>query len=104
MNPDTNEMKTRLGYQIGEDYYSRFESNEQKLERLRQLQKGDIGLHTGLDVKGDISIPTVAETHNMLLSGVMRTLGPSQIPLPKESATKRLEARTNEAEERSATF
>ena len=104
MNPDTNEMKKQLGHQIAEDFYSRFESNEQKLERLRQLQKGDIGLPTVLDVDGEISIPTVTETHNMLLSGVTRTLGPSQIPLPKESATKRLEAEPHDAEERSAIF
>ena len=104
MNTDTNEMKKRLGHQIAEDFNSRFESNEQKLERLRQLQKGNIELPIGLDVDGEIRIPTVADTHDMLLGGVMRSLGPTEIPAPKESATKRMEPRSREADEGSSTY
>jgi hypothetical protein len=90
MNLEMNEMKKRLSHQIAEDFYSRFESNEQKLERLRGLRQSEVALPRGFDIEGEIRVPTVSETHEMLLGGVQSGIGPRQVPVPEESVTLKI--------------
>jgi len=88
MLSESDEMKKRLVHQIAEDFYSRFESNEEKLERLRLLQKGEVTLPEGLEVEGDFQLPEVGQMHSMLLRGIRGNLGIGNIPPPQESKTR----------------
>ena len=85
MNQDTNEIKKRLAYQMADDFYSRFESNEQKLERLRGLQHDEVTLPGGFEIEGEVRAPHVAEMHSMLLGGIQSRVGPVQVPVPEGS-------------------
>lgn len=98
MNSDSNEMKKRLVHQIAEDFYSRFESNEQKVERLRRLQQKEVSLPQGLEVEGEVRIPEVSEMHTMLLRGMKARIGTPEFPLPEESRTSLEESRKKELE------
>lgn len=87
MNQEINEIKKRVIHQIADDFYTRFESNEQKLQRLRKLQAGESPLPEGLDVEGDIKIPDVADMHSMLLNGVQGDLETPVLKKPEEECS-----------------
>lgn len=94
MNNETNEMKKRLVHQMSEDFHSRFESNEQKLDRLRKLHQDDVSLPHGFEIEGEIRAPDVSEMHGMLLGGIQARVGPAPIPVPEESMTSAGEKKT----------
>ncbi len=97
-------MKKSLVHQIAEDFYSRFESNEQKLERLRTLQRGENTLPQGLEIEAEVKIPDVTQMHNMLIGGVQGKVGMPEVPVPKESVTKLNESSEKKVEDHSSQF
>ncbi len=93
MNQEINEMKKRVIHQIADDFYSRFESNEQKIQRLRELQAGESPLPEGLEVEGDIKIPDVTNMHSMLLNGVQGDIETPVLKKPgEEGGSKKMES------------
>ena len=70
---------------MADDFHSRFESNEQKLERLRRLQRDEVTLPLGFEIEGEVRAPNVTEMHTMLLGGIQSRVGPAQVPIPEES-------------------
>lgn len=88
MKPEVDEIKKRLTHQIAEDFYSRLESNEAKIERLRRLQGGEETLPPGLEIEEEIELPDVSEMHAMLLMGVHKRLSFPDIPTPSDSPSE----------------
>lgn len=88
MKSESDEMKARLVHQMAEDFYSRFESTEDKLKRLRKLQQGEQSLPSGLEIEGDIRLPDATDMHSMLLSGVHGTISVPEIKAPEQVKSK----------------
>lgn len=91
MIDETSEMKKRLVHQLTEDFYSRFESNDDKLERLRRLQQNEVVLPHGFEVEGEVRAPSVSEMHTMLLTGQQARMDTLRVTRPRGSRTMELE-------------
>jgi len=87
MKSEKDGLKNRIINQIADDFYTRFESTEEKLERLRQLQMGEFSLPEGLEEQdGEFHLPDVAEMHAMLLRSVKKRLSPMKVAQPAQGA------------------
>ena len=77
-----DDIKKQLAHQIAGDFYSRFESNEDKLQRRKDIQSEEALLQDGLELEGAIKLPGVSESHAMLLRGISSKIEMPKIPGP----------------------